>query len=57
MKNKLNNKYEGINLYGTCAYALLEDQSSNEHKVSISLEVTEELLEQLDSVGVKYTEN
>ena len=39
------------------AYGLLEQQESKEEKVGINLEVTEELLQHLNSVGVKYTVN
>lgn len=50
MKNVV--KHESQNLYGSCAYALLEDQQSSEPKVQVTLDITEELYKNLISVGV-----
>ncbi|MGL5191428.1 MAG: hypothetical protein ACRC7S_17440 [Cetobacterium sp.] len=50
MKNTVKDNEQ--NLYGACAYALLEDQQSSEPKVEVTLSITQELHKQLHSVGV-----
>ncbi|WP_349406753.1 hypothetical protein [Clostridium perfringens] len=49
MKNLVN--YENQNLYGACAYAILEAQQSSEPKIKVTLNITQELYDNIISVG------